>query len=106
MGAQFVRGFRRRGCRNFGCVAALCRFPARSDLSDLASNLGPLRSHLLAWSERSGIPLLDLTEPLLTAARADRVPWFWGDTHWNAEGHAVAAKALAAWNPVRKLRAY
>ena len=87
-------------------LGPLCRFPAGSDLSDLASNLGPLRDHLLASSERSGIPLLDLTEPLLTAARADRIPWFWGDTHWNAEGHRVAAKALAAWNPVRELRAY
>ena len=85
-------------------LGPLCRFPAGSALADLASHLGPLRDHLRAWSERSGVKLLDLTEPLLGAARMGRIPWFWGDTHWNAEGHAVAAEALAAWEPLRKLR--
>jgi hypothetical protein len=85
-------------------LGPLCRFPADSELTDVASNLGPLREHLRRWSERSGIALLDLTEPLLAAARGGRIPWFWGDSHWNAEGHAVAAKALAAWAPVRKVR--
>ena len=87
-------------------LGPFCRFPAGSDLSDLAAHLGPLRNHLRAWSERNKIALLDLTEPLQDATRAGRVPWFWGDTHWNAEGHAVAAEMIAAWGPARKSRAF
>lgn len=86
-------------------LGPLCRFPAASELQDFAPHLGPLRGHLRAWSERSGIALLDLTEPMLSAAHAGRIPWFWGDTHWNAEGHAVAAEALSAWEPLRRLHA-
>ena len=80
-------------------LGPLCSFPASSALRDYASHFGPLREHLRKWSAANGIALLDLTEPLLEAARAGRIPWFWGDTHWNAEGHAVAARALSAWAP-------
>jgi hypothetical protein len=82
-------------------LGSLCRFPPESDLNDLASHLSPLPEHLRAWSEETGVPLLDLTEPLQAAARAGMIPWFWGDTHWNEIGHAVAAEALAAWELVR-----
>lgn len=80
-------------------LGPLCTFPASSALRDYASHLGPLRDHLRKWSAANAIALLDLTEPLQEAARAGRIPWFWGDTHWNAEGHAVAAHALSAWAP-------
>lgn len=75
-------------------LGPLCRFPAASALKNFAFHLGPLRDHLRIWSEQSAIALLDLTEPMLNAAQAGRIPWFWGDTHWNSEGHAVAAEAL------------
>jgi len=78
-------------------LGPFCRFPATSDLHDFMSHVSPLRDYLRGWSEREGIALLDLTDPLIEAARAGRIPWLWGDTHWNGEGHAVAAKALAAW---------
>jgi hypothetical protein len=80
-------------------LGPLCSFPASSALRDYASHLGPLREHLRKWSAANAIALLDLTEPLQEAARAGRIPWFWGDTHWNAEGHAVAARTLSAWAP-------
>jgi hypothetical protein len=85
-------------------LGPLCRFPPQSDLNDLASHLSPLRDYLHSWSERTKIDLLDLTEPLQDAARAGRIPWFWGDTHWNAEGHAVAAEAMVAWGPITALK--
>jgi hypothetical protein len=71
------------------------RWPAGSDLVD-AWDANPLRATAHAWAESQGIALVDLTGPLRAAARAGRVPWFWGDTHWNATGHAVAARALLA----------
>jgi hypothetical protein len=81
-------------------LGPICRFPAGSDLSNYAYHLSPLRDYLRDWSTRNGIELLDLTEPLHAMARASRIPWFPGDTHWNAQGHAVAATALSAWQPV------
>lgn len=87
-------------------LGPLCRFPAVSEISDIMVHLSPLRDHLHAWSVRSGIRMLDLTEPLQSAAREGNIPWFWGDTHWNAEGHGVAAEALAKWEPVRMLRVH
>jgi hypothetical protein len=86
-------------------LGPLCRFPAGSELSDFKAHLSPLRDFLQAWSQRSGVQLLDLTDSLVDATRLGRIPWFWGDTHWNAEGHAVAAKALVTWDLVQKFRA-
>jgi len=85
-------------------LGPLCRFAPQSDLNDLPSHLSPLRDYLRSWSARTHIEFLDLTEPLQHAARAGQIPWFWGDTHWNAEGHAVAAEAMAAWAPITALK--
>lgn len=74
------------------------QLPAKSDLHDAAQHLSPLRDHMLAWSLRTGIPLLDLTPPLLQASQQGVMPWFELDTHWNAAGHAVVANAMAAWS--------
>lgn len=82
-------------------LAQLCEFSEKSDLHDLDEHLGPLREQIVAWGAASGVPVLDLTPPLQAAAREGRIPWFWGDTHWNAEGHRVAAHALAGWPALR-----
>jgi hypothetical protein len=79
----------------------LCRFPEGSPLARRERNLSPFPAFLAEWSDRSGIPVLDLTGPLQAAARAGEIPWFWGDTHWNPTGHRIAANALASWDPVR-----
>jgi hypothetical protein len=85
-------------------LGPLCpRWPDGSDLADWRSHLSPLRDHVLSWGSRSGIPVLDLTPALEAAARRGVVPWFDTDTHWNAQGHEVAARALADW--VATLRA-
>jgi len=82
-------------------LAPLCEFPAESDLREWDEHLGPLREQLVAWGAESGVPMLDLTPALQTAARDGRMPWYWGDTHWNAEGHRVAAETLADWPALR-----
>ena len=81
-------------------LAGLCELPPGSPLVPLEPNLSPLRDYLLAWADATKVPLLDLTGPLTDAARAGRIPWFWGDTHWNAAGSEVAADALARWSLV------
>jgi len=85
-------------------LAPFCEFPEESDLLALDRHLGPLHAELTACGERSGIAVLDLTPPLQAAARAGRIPWFWGDTHWNDHGHEVASRALASWPPRRGAR--
>jgi hypothetical protein len=106
---DFAAEVRREGGR-FGVVfvpsklrvlGPFCRFPVGSELSNYASHVSPLRRYLHDWSASNKIDLLDLTDPLQEAARAGRIPWFWGDTHWNAEGHAVAARALSEWHALR-----
>jgi hypothetical protein len=45
-------------------------------------------------AEERRVPELDLTDALQRAAAAGRIPWWPGDTHWNALGHEVAGQAL------------
>jgi len=78
-----------------------CSFPLGSEISNYTEHIGPFRGYMQDWSNRNGIPLLDLTDPLMEAGRSGHIPWFWGDSHWNAEGHAVAASVLASWKLVK-----
>jgi hypothetical protein len=81
-------------------LGPLCSFPPGSTLRDPA-HLGTLREAATEWAHRTGIPLVDVTAPLQAAARDGAIPWFWGDTHWNARGHEAVAAALAESEPVR-----
>ena len=54
-----------------------------------------MRNRVRYITGRLGLPLLDLTEPL---ARADGLlspTYFQTDSHWNARGQAIAARALS-----------
>lgn len=70
---------------------------ARPDSAEAESpaSLGDLEARLAA----RGIPAVNLTEPLRAAARAalagDSLLYWRDDTHWNAAGTAVAARAVA-----------
>lgn len=77
-----------------------CQFSDESDLRSVDDHLGPLPAYLRAWSTRSGIPVLDLTDALSAAMTHGEVPWLALDTHWNAAGHAVAAQTIATWDIV------
>lgn len=74
-----------------------CAFPPDSPIADPEANLSEFPAQISAWSAEAGLPLLDLTGPLTEHARSGASPWYWGDTHWSAEGHRIAGKAIAAW---------
>lgn len=76
-----------------------CAWPPDTELAD-PSVQGLFPDWLSAWSARSGVPVVDLTDPLAEALAQGRAPWFWGDTHWNEIGHEVAARAVARSGPV------
>lgn len=75
-------------------LAPFCNFPPDGGIKDAAGELGPFRDFVSQWAERTRIPLLDLTEPLIDSAGQGEIPWFWGDTHMNEIGQSVAAQAL------------
>jgi hypothetical protein len=77
-----------------------CSAPAGTPVARWEEQLSPLPGHLASWSARTGTPFLDLTPALRAATARGEVPWFSADTHWNAIGHAVAAEAITAWEPV------
>jgi hypothetical protein len=88
--------------QNLRVLGPICRFPPKSDLVDYAAHDGPLPDALLAWSQKTGVPYLDLTAALRESAKAKRIPWFPTDTHWNAVGQGVAAEQIASWSAVRE----
>lgn len=75
-------------------------WPPTSDLRD-AIDENPLRASAHRFHRQTGVPLIDLTEPLRAAAHRGEIPWFWGDTHWNEAGHRIVAAALAEAPEVR-----
>lgn len=82
-------------------LGPLCTFSPDSDLHNFSDHLSPLPAYLHDWSNRAGIPLLDLTGSLQAAAQKRPIPWFWGDTHWNEIGQAAAAREIASWEPLK-----
>lgn len=56
-----------------------------------------LENQLVKWTLDRQVPFLDLT-PAFRAAIRTRGTLNWRiDSHWNSEGHRVAAEAIAAW---------
>lgn len=83
-------------------LADLCTFPSSSAIKDPKTEVGTFREDMIAWGEKSGVAVFDLTGPLKRAATSGRIPWFWGDTHWNDVGHQEAGSALADWPALRE----
>lgn len=84
-------------------LGPLAEFPPSSPLRDVEAHCSPLPGRIAEFCAAESIPYLDLTEPLAEAARAGELPWFAGDTHWNAVGNRVAAQAVLGFEPVRAL---
>ena len=78
-------------------LGPLCEWPAGSELTDWRAHCSPLPQAVTNWSAEQEVSVLDLTKTLAASAAAGRIPWFPGDTHWNATGHEVAAEAVARW---------
>jgi hypothetical protein len=107
---SFAQEIKRRGGEfavvfiptKYRVLASVCAFPSGSELADMQGNLGPLREHLTEWAKSSGVGFLDLTGSLQAAAKSGRIPWFWGDSHWNAIGNAAAVDSLVEWSVMQR----
>jgi len=78
-------------------LGPIVKWPPESELSDWRAQCSPLPQAVAEWGARERVPVLDLTDALSKSAATGRIPWFKGDTHWNATGHEVAAQTVAAW---------
>ncbi|MEM7318318.1 MAG: hypothetical protein AAF408_04770 [Pseudomonadota bacterium] len=75
----------------------ICLFPADSAISDPQDILTVLPQQVQRFAEENGIGFLDLTAALKSTSKSGDIPWFWGDTHWNAIGHETAGREIAGW---------
>lgn len=82
-------------------LGPLCAWPPESSLHDWESHMSPFPAELIRRCAATGIPVLDLTEPLSAAAHAGRIPYFALDSHPNSAGHEIMADAIRKWDLVR-----
>jgi hypothetical protein len=73
-----------------------CRFADDSPCRDWPIDDLPEVMARISAEIAPGIGYVDLTGPLRDAARAGELVYLPDDTHWSAEGHDVAARAIAA----------
>lgn len=77
--------------------------PTPVDLDVMEANRLAQNRLLGRFCQQAGIPLLDLTTALQREAELGRNVYFADDAHWNAAGHAVAARELAEFLRTRNL---
>jgi lysophospholipase L1-like esterase len=66
-----------------------------SELAELHAAETHVRQQVFAAASAAGIPVVDLSEALISALKDGRMPWFaTGDGHINAVGHQIAAELL------------
>ncbi len=104
---QRIIGAAFRGCTERASAFLLVYVPVKYRVySRLIDSPGPevaqwelhdLPQRLESWSKASGIPYLDLTPALSSAANAGELVFFLDDSHWNSNGNKAAAEAIAAF---------
>ena len=62
---------------------------ARWEINDLPDELG-------RWAAKEGVAFVDTTPRLAEVVARGEHPYFIDDVHWNATGHLIAARAIAA----------
>jgi len=83
----------------FRVYGSRCDFPEGSPCG--AWRLWDLEARFEAFCSREGLPLLDLTKPLGTAAARGQILYAPEDSHWNAQGHHFVAELLSTSLPLR-----
>ncbi len=78
-----------------------CEFPNNSPLADWEAHCSTWPDAVRTWCDVQEIAYLDLSEALEESIARGEMPWFSGDTHWNANGNRVAASAVANWKAVQ-----
>lgn len=78
-----------------------CKFTPDSPLADWQSHCSAWPTAVSAWCKAQEVAYLDLSPALQQAMQRGDMPWFNGDTHWNATGNQIAADAVANWEFVR-----
>jgi acetyltransferase AlgX (SGNH hydrolase-like protein) len=73
----------------------LCEFP--EDSFAKGWELNDLPARLQSWCATQGIPFVDLTPALQSAAARDELVFYADDGHWNSAGNAVANETLSAF---------
>jgi hypothetical protein len=92
-----------QGCRlilvyapdKFRVLRDFCTFPAESKWKGRRFNDFPDRMAAITRSLSPSVGFLDLTPALMDDVKSGRLPYATDDYHWNAEGHKVAAMAIA-----------
>jgi len=77
--------------------------PTPVDLDVMEANRLAQNRLLGRFCQQAGIPFLDLTAALQREVEQGRNVYFSDDAHWNAAGHAVAARELAEFLRTRHL---
>jgi hypothetical protein len=71
--------------------------PSDADAAVMARNRLAQNELMRKFCEESALPLLDLTPVLQQQIEQGNEVYFPDDAHWNAAGHALAARELAAF---------
>lgn len=93
---EILRTFHREALAAGARRAPVLIFPRHEDLAQARANGEPYWCSLVAELEASGIPVLDLWEPLARSGLGTE-ELYAADGHLTARGNAIVAAALAEW---------
>jgi hypothetical protein len=93
---QWLRNIGRRGVVTDAGTIALRDAPVRADdEADFIDHLGDQRDAMRQLAEDNGWLFIDLLEPFKEEVAAGRLLYHRYDSHWNQDGHHLAASVIA-----------